>query len=55
MRMCLRAKQIGHFGGDLVEEAEPGEGGQAEGPEQHEGESACAEGQKEGFFRIGLH
>jgi hypothetical protein len=31
-----RAEEVGHFGGDLVEEAEAGEGGEAEGPELRE-------------------
>jgi hypothetical protein len=30
-RQC--AEEVRHFGGDLVEEAEAGEGGEAEGPE----------------------
>ena len=39
-----RAKEVGHFGGDLVEEAEAGEGGEAEGPE------LCRECQEVSFF-----
>ena len=42
-----RAKEVGHFGGDLVEEAEAGEGGEAEGPE------LCRECQEVSFFLKG--